>query len=202
MSTDFFITINEEVVDIASRSNGGYISIKNPLVLLLDDGIVLENDNSPGGIETVGDLKSFYTEQEEKYGNYQLNHFLMKIILFLLISFNLSAINLESEKYLEGKGSLWDSEIDIKTKIIFDNDRYSKKYNSFTIKSENKPQFIITINDSLNSIKSSDGTINYEYRCTTNSGGFCDMIISIKNNRYTKIKIKFSDIEKIYKIKF
>lgn len=133
-----------------------------------------------------------------------LNNILnMKILLlFLLLSFNLSAINLESEKYLEGKGSIWGQEVDIKTKIIFDNDRYSKRYNSFTIKSENNPQYIITINDSTNCTKCSDGTINYEYRCTTNSGGFCDMIISIKNNRYTKIKIKFSDIEKIYKIKF
>ena len=70
MSTKFFITVGEEKVDVAYRGNGGYISINNPLVLLLDDGVVLENDNAPGGIETVGDLISSYTEQEEKYGNY------------------------------------------------------------------------------------------------------------------------------------
>jgi hypothetical protein len=70
MSTKFFIKIDEQEVEVAYRGNGGYISINNPLVLLLQDDILLENDNAPSGIETVGDLKKTYNEQEIKYANY------------------------------------------------------------------------------------------------------------------------------------
>ena len=56
MSTTFGILIDDEFVEVAFRSSNR-ISIKNPLVMLLPEDIILENDNSPQGIVTTGDLQ-------------------------------------------------------------------------------------------------------------------------------------------------
>jgi hypothetical protein len=62
MSTTFAVLVDEEMVEVAFRSNG--IQFTNPLAKLLpDETPVFPLDNNPQGIETIGDIKQKMKER-------------------------------------------------------------------------------------------------------------------------------------------